>query len=62
MKAYAIVQKHAQNSWDKNTSLYDNLAKDKAITKIINAIKLEKIFDLSYHTKKVNLIFKRIFK
>jgi len=61
-KAYRIVQKHAQNSWKKNIDLYDSLAKDKMLTKTISIKKLKKMFDLKYHTKKVNVIFRRIFK
>ena len=61
-KAYTIVQKHAQNSWKNNINLYDSLVNDKMIVRKINAINLKKMFDLNYHTKRVNVIFKRIFK
>ncbi len=61
-KAYRIVQKHAQNSWKKNIDLYDSLAKDKMLTKTISIEKLKKMFDLRYHTKRINVIFRRIFK
>jgi len=61
-KAYTIVQKHAQNSWKNNMPLYESLVKDKMVVKKITAINLKKMFDLNYHTKKVNIIFKRIFK
>ena len=61
-KAYTIVQRHAQNSWKNNINLYDSLVNDKMIVKKITAINLKKMFDLNYHTKRVNVIFKRIFK
>ncbi len=61
-KAYRIVQEHAQNSWKKNIDLYDSLAKDKMLTKTISIKKLKKMFDLKYHTKRINVIFRRIFK
>ena len=61
-KAYAIVQKNAQNSWKKNISFFDCLSKDSLINKKISNKDLVKIFDINYHTKKVNIIFKRIFK
>ena len=61
-KAYTIVQKHAQNSWKNNMPLYESLVKDKMVVKKITAINLKKMFDLNYYTKKVNIIFKRIFK
>ena len=61
-KAYRIVQKHAQNSQKKNISLYESLSADKMIINKISTNNLEKMFDLNYHTKKINVIFKRIFK
>ena len=61
-KAYSLVQKHAQDSWDKNISFYESLRKDRLINKNISNKNLLKMFDLSYHTKKVNIIFKRVFK
>ena len=61
-KAYMIVQKHAQNSQKKNISLYKSLSEDKMIISKISTNNLEKMFDLNYHTKKINVIFKRIFK
>tara|TARA_Y100000590_G_scaffold423941_1_gene530303 strand:- start:812 stop:2107 length:1296 start_codon:yes stop_codon:yes gene_type:complete len=61
-KAYTIVQKNAQNSWKKNISLYESLTNDKSINKKISSKDLTKMFDLDYHTKKINMIYKRIFK
>ena len=61
-KAYALVQKNAQNSWRKNISFYESLMKDSLINKKISNKDLIKMFDLNYHTKKIDLIFKRIFK
>lgn len=61
-KAYKIVQKHAQNSWKNNTTFYNSLAKDKMITNKIHINDLEKLFDVNYHTKNIDLIYRRIFK
>ena len=61
-KSYRIVQKNAQNSWKKNITLFESLSKDKEINKKITMDKLKEMFDLGYHTKKVNVIFKRVFK
>ena len=61
-KAYTIVQKHTQNSMKNDIPLYDSLIKDKMLTNKISAFNLKKMFDLNYHTKKVNVIFKRVFK
>jgi len=61
-KAYRIVQKHAQDSLKKNISLYESLAKDKMISNKISSKTLKSMFDLEYHMKNVNKIYKRVFK
>ena len=61
-KAYTIVQKNAQNSLKKKISLYASLTNDTLINKKISNKSLIKMFDLNYHTKKIDVIFKRIFK
>ena len=61
-KAYTIVQKNAQNSWKKNISFYESLSRDPIVNKKISNKSLNKMFDLSYHTKKINFIFNRVFK
>ena len=58
-QAYTLVQKNAMTSWKENTSLLENISKDRKITKKIPVNKLKKLFDFSYHTKKINIIFKR---
>ena len=61
-KAYTIVQKNAQNSLKKKISLYASLANDTLINKKISNKNLIKMFDLNYHTRRIDVIFKRIFK
>ena len=61
-KAYKIVQNKAMLSWNTNSSFYRNIAKDPEIIKKIPVNKLKKLFDFSYHTKKINIIFKRSLK
>ncbi len=61
-KAYFIVQKNARNAWVKNVSFYESLSKDSLINKKISNKDLVKMFDLDYHVKRINLIFKRVFK
>ena len=39
----------------------DNLKADKDVTQHLSAPELEKLFDLSYHTKNVDVIFARVF-
>ena len=61
-QAYTLVQKHAMNSWNKGSSFYENVANDTKINKKISANKLKKLFDFSYHIKKIDIIFKRSLK
>ena len=61
-KAYALVQKNAQNSWKKNISFFESLSKDSLISKKISNKDLAKMFDINYHIKRINLIYKRVFK
>ena len=61
-QAYAFVQKHAMKTWDTGTSFYENVANDPKINKKLPVNKLKKLFDFSYHTKKINIIFSRSLK
>jgi len=61
-KAYAIVQKHAQNSWKKKISFFESLSNDSLVNKRISNNNLKKMFNLNYHTKRINIIFRRVFK
>ena len=58
-EAYRIVQKNAMKSWKENSTFYANIISDKKITKKISVNKLKKLFNFSYHTKKINIIFNR---
>ena len=61
-EAYSLVQKHAMDSWNKGNSFYENLLSDPKINKKLSVNKLKKLFDFSYHTKRINVIFKRSLK
>ena len=61
-KAYALVQKNAQKTWSKNISFYESLSKDSLINKKISNKDLTKMFDINYHTKKIDVIYRRVFK
>ena len=61
-KAYRIVQKNAQNSHKRNISFYESLMNDSLINKKISNKDLRKMFNLEYHTRKINIIFNRVFK
>ena len=61
-KAYRLVQKNARKAWANNMSFYETLLKDSLINKKISNKDLSKMFDLKYHTKKIDLIYRRVFR
>jgi len=61
-KAYTLVQKNAQRAWSKNISFFESLSKDSLINKKISNKDLMKMFDIDYHTKRIDFIYKRVFK
>ena len=61
-ESYKIVQRNAMQAWKENSSFYDKIVSDKKITNKISVNKIKKLFDFGYHTKKINIIFKRSLK
>ena len=60
--AYKKVQKIAMDSWNKNKSFKDLLKKDKSIKGFLSSKEIDKIFELKYHFKNINHIYKKIDK
>ena len=61
-ESYKIVQKKDMLTWNSNTSFYEIVKNDKKIINKIPVNKLKKLFNYSYHTKKINIIFQRSLK
>jgi len=61
-EAYKLVQKNAMKSWNNKSSFYKNISNDNKINEKIPVNKLKKLFNFSYHTKRINIIFKRSLK
>ncbi len=59
--AYGIVQRNAMLVWEGKGQFLYFLKKDKEVTDAIQDSDLEELFDLGFHTKNVDLIFKRVF-
>ncbi len=59
--AYALVQRNAMKTWDQAKDFLTELKADKDVTAKVPARDLEAMFDLGYHTKHVDEIFKRVF-
>ena len=61
-EAYRLVQKNAMKSWSNKSSFYKNLLNDNKINEKIPVNKLKKLFNFSYHTRRINIIFNRSLK
>ena len=61
-EAYKLVQKNTMKSWRENSPFLSNILLDKKITNKIPVNKLKKLFNFSYHTKRINIIFNRSLK
>lgn len=59
--SYAAVQRNAMPVWRGEASFLDLLKKDKEVSALLSATELEALFDLGYHTKHVDTIFRRVF-
>ncbi len=63
--SYKVVQKNAMLAWEsfgsKNPLIFEELIrKDEFITSTLSDKEIEDIFDLKYHTKNVDKIYKRV--
>jgi len=59
--SYALVQRNAMKTWEHGKDFLTELKADKDVTAKIPPAKLDKMFDLDYHTAHVDTIFKRVF-
>jgi adenylosuccinate lyase len=59
--AYRLVQKNAMKVWAGDGDLLSHLKGDPEVTAKLSAKELEANFDLGYHHKHVDTIFKRVF-
>ena len=59
--AYKVVQKHAMKVWkDKKSNLKDLLLEEKEVSSRFSKKEIAALFDLDYHLKHVNTVFKRV--
>jgi adenylosuccinate lyase len=59
--AYAIVQKHAMQSWEKGKEFKQLLMKDRGVMACINRRELDAVFRVENFLGQINFIFKRVF-
>ncbi|MFC3053308.1 adenylosuccinate lyase [Kordiimonas pumila] len=61
--AYRLVQENAMKVWESRGALQllDLLKADEIVTSKVSAAELDELFNMDYHTKHVDTIFKRVF-
>jgi adenylosuccinate lyase len=59
--AYRLVQRNAMKVWEEGKDFLTELKADDEVTAALPAEKVEALFDLGYHTKHVDTVFKRVF-
>ena len=59
--SYAYVQRNAMPVWRGEGDFLTLLKADQDVSKALSAKELEELFDLGYHLKHVDTIFKRVF-
>ncbi|MGI9373173.1 MAG: adenylosuccinate lyase [Hyphomicrobiales bacterium] len=59
--AYRLVQRNAMPVWHGEGNFLDLLKADEEVSSRLSVAELDELFDLGYHTKHVDTIFKRVF-
>jgi len=59
--SYRLVQKNAMKVWEEGKDFQTELLADPEVVGALGETKIRESFDLSYHLKHVNTIFKRVF-
>jgi adenylosuccinate lyase len=60
--SYSAVQRNAMKVWQEGADFLTELKADGAVTALITNDALTDLFDLSYHTQRVDHIFERVFR
>ncbi len=59
--SYRLVQRNAMRVWEEGADFMTELKADAEVTALMSDAEIEENFDLSYHTKHADTIFKRVF-
>ena len=59
--SYRLVQRNAMKVWEKGADFKTELLADPEVTATLTPAQIEEKFDIGYHTKHVDTIFKRVF-
>ncbi|UHD44766.1 adenylosuccinate lyase [Aureimonas altamirensis] len=60
--AYRLVQRNAMRVWEQGADFLEELLADAEVREALSEEELREKFDLGYHTKHVDTIFRRVFK
>jgi adenylosuccinate lyase len=60
-QAYELVQRNAMAVWKANGDFAAALKADADVAKVLKPREIDRLFDLRYHTKHVDTIFRRVF-
>ncbi len=60
-ESYTLVQRNAMKTWEHGADFLTELKADTDVIAKVPARDLEAMFDLGYHTKHTDTIFKRVF-
>jgi adenylosuccinate lyase len=59
--AYRLVQRNAMKVWEQGKDFLEELLADAEVVAALSEADLREKFDLGYHTKHVDTIFRRVF-
>lgn len=59
--AYRLVQRNAMKVWEQGADFRAELLADPEVTATLSPAEIEEKFDLGYHTRHVDTIFRRVF-
>jgi adenylosuccinate lyase len=59
--AYRLVQRNAMRVWEEGKDFLEELLADQEVRAALSEADLREKFDLGYHTKHVDTIFRRVF-
>jgi adenylosuccinate lyase len=60
--SYRLVQRNAMKVWEEDKDFQTELLADKEVMGVLSEAEVLEKFDIGYHTKHVNTIFKRVFR
>lgn len=59
--SYRLVQRNAMKVWEQGKNFLEELQADNEVTAKLSKAEIAELFDMGFHTKHVDTIFKRVF-